>query len=121
MSYTKFGEFVRILRIKNHEIMGDMAEFLDTSLPFLSAVENGRKNVPKDWIEKIACHYNLNEYERKELKKSVEESKTQMKISLTNASASKRGVALQFARSFENMDDETAEKIISLLERSTDN
>lgn len=44
-----------------------------------------------------------------------------MKISLTNASASKRGVALQFARSFENMDDETAEKIISLLERSTDN
>lgn len=117
MSYTKFGEFVRILRIKNHEIMGDMAEFLETSLPFLSAVENGKKNVPKTWVDKISNHYNLNETERKELEKSIEESKTQMKISLADVSASKRGMALQFARSFENMDDETAKKIIELLEK----
>lgn len=121
MSYTKFGEFVRILRIKNHEIMGDMAEFLDTSLPFLSAVENGKKNVPKDWAEKIAGHYNLSVEERKELEKSIEESKIQMKLSLTNTSSSKREVALQFARSFENMDDETAERIIKLLEGRVDN
>lgn len=43
MGYTKFGEFVRILRIKHHEIMGDMARMLGTSLPFLSAVETGKK------------------------------------------------------------------------------
>jgi hypothetical protein len=117
MSYTKFGEYVRILRIKHHEIMGDMAEFLETSLPFLSAVENGKKNVPKSWVEKISTHYNLNENERKELEESIEESKTQMKISLTDISKSKRGMALQFARSFENIDDETAEKIRELLEK----
>lgn len=35
MAYTLFGEFVRILRIKHHQIMGDMAKILDTSLPFL--------------------------------------------------------------------------------------
>ena len=50
MSYSKFGEFMRILRIKNHEIMGDTARLLKVSVPFLSAVENGKKNVPKDWI-----------------------------------------------------------------------
>lgn len=116
MEYTKFGEFVRILRIKHHEIMGDMADFLGTSLPFLSAVENGKKNVPKDWADKIINHYNLTEIEKNDLIKSIEDSKTQMKIVLTNTSASKRGAALQFARSFENMDDETAKKIIDLLE-----
>ena len=44
MAYTSFGEFVRILRIKHHEVMGDMAKMLGASLPFLSAVENGKKN-----------------------------------------------------------------------------
>jgi len=28
--YTKFGEFVRILRVKNHQVMGDMAKLLGT-------------------------------------------------------------------------------------------
>lgn len=116
MGYTKFGEFVRILRIKHHEIMGDMADFLGTSLPFLSAVENGKKNVPKGWADKIINHYNLTETEKIELINSIEDSKTQMKIVLTNTSVPKRGAALQFARSFENMDDETARKIIDLLE-----
>ena len=26
--YTKFGEFMRVLRIKHHEIMGDIADML---------------------------------------------------------------------------------------------
>ena len=43
MAYTKFGEFVRILRIRCHEVMGDMAEVPNTSVPFLSTVENGKK------------------------------------------------------------------------------
>ena len=50
MAYTKFGEIVRVLRVKHHEVMGDMAKVLDTSLPFLSAVENGKKNVPVEWV-----------------------------------------------------------------------
>ncbi|MGN1319016.1 MAG: hypothetical protein ACI4VF_08350 [Lachnospirales bacterium] len=93
-----------------------MANFLDTSLPFLSAVENGKKNVPKSWINKIVEHYNLDESEKAELEQSIEDSRTQMKISLANVSTPKRGMALQFARSFENMDDETAKKIIEILE-----
>ena len=67
MAYTKFGEFVRILRIRCHEVMGDMAEVLGTSVPFLSAVENGKKNVPTDWIEKLVSHYKLGPDEASEL------------------------------------------------------
>ena len=43
MAYTKFGEYMRILRVKNHEVMGDIAKLLGVTLPFLSAVENGKK------------------------------------------------------------------------------
>ena len=116
MSYTYFGELLRIIRIRNHEVMGDMAAFLETSVSFLSAVENGKKNVPAGWPEKIASHYKLDPVEYEKLKNAVSESKTQMKIRLTGASNIKRAMALQVERSFESMDDETAEKIIQLLE-----
>lgn len=116
MAYTKFGEFVRILRIKNHEVMGDMARVLDVKVPFLSAVESGKRNAPKEWINILCSHYDLSDEERKELENSIEESKTQVKVNLIGSGKSQRKAALSFARSFDDMDDDTAEKIIKLLE-----
>ena len=117
IAYTKFGEFVRILRIRWHQVMGDMASVLDTSIPFLSAVENGKKNIPQEWISKIINHYQLTDEEAEELKEAAEESKLQYKITAGNAGITKRKAALQFARSFDNMDDETANKILELLSK----
>lgn len=116
MAYTKFGEFMRVLRVRHHEVMGDIAELLGVSLPFLSAVENGKKNVPSEWVEKIIEHYSLNKKEAGELLEAIEQSKTQMKLDLKSASLLQRTAALQFARSFEDMDEATAEKIMKLLE-----
>lgn len=117
MAYTSFGEFMRILRVKHHEVMGDMANVLGVSLPFLSAVENGKKNVPAEWIGKITEHYGLTKQERERLKEVVEESKTQFKILAVKAGNNQRRAALQFARSFDEMDDETALKILELLSK----
>ncbi len=118
--YTKFGEFVRVLRIKNHQVMGDMARLLGTTTPFLSAVENGRKNVPKDWAEKISELYGLSEDSLRELEEAIEESKLQTKIDMKDSSIMQRKVALQFARSFDDIDDETASKIIELLQKRSE-
>ena len=50
MTYTKFGEFMRVLRVRHHEVMGDVAKLLGVSTPFLSAVENGRKMSPTNGL-----------------------------------------------------------------------
>lgn len=42
-----------------------------------------------------------------------------MKLNLINTSGEKRIAALQFARSFEDMDDETARSIMEILERNS--
>ena len=115
MAYTRYGEFMRILRVKFHEVMGDTAELLGVKLPFVSAVENGKSNVPEEWYKKIVDHYNLSQAEQKELRDAIEESKTQMKINLVNTNGVKRKMALQFQRSFEGIDEETAKKIIKML------
>lgn len=121
MAYTKFGEYMRILRVKNHEVMGDIAKLLGVTLPFLSAVENGKKNVPTEWINKIVEHYSLKDDEVSDFLEAIEQSKTQMKLDLKSASNFQRTAALQFARSFEDMDEETAKKIMQLLENSGGN
>ena len=114
--YTKFGEFMRVLRIKHHEIMGDIADMLGVSLPFLSAVENGKRNVPADWVDKIVSHYNLSPEDTQDLLEAIEQSKTQIKLDLKSSEFFQRTAALQFARSFDNMDEDTAKRIIELLE-----
>ncbi len=117
MAYTKFGEIVRVLRVKHHEVMGDMAKMLGTSLPFLSAVENGKKNVPGEWVDKLVMHYDLSSAEREELEEAIEESKVQYKISPKNAGNIQRKTVLAFTRAFDEMDDETALKILELLSK----
>ena len=117
MSYTKFGEFMRVLRVKNHEVMGDTAKLLDVKIPFVSAVESGKRNVPDGWFSLIVEHYNLNEIEQAELLQAIEDSKTQAKISLVLVPQNKRQVALQFQRSFEQLDDDTVNEIMKILKK----
>ena len=117
MAYTKFGEFLRILRIQHHEVMGDVAKLLCVSTPFLSAVENGKKNVPEEWFDTIARHYSLDEQQIAEMKEAAEVSKTQVKIQLSQVQSHQREVAIQFARSFDGIDEETASKILELLNK----
>lgn len=117
MAYTKYGEFMRILRVRFHEVMGDTAKILNVKVPFVSAVESGKRNVPEEWVPKLIEHYKLNDQEQNELLAAIEESKTQMKINLFTATAPQRRLAIQFQRSFENLDDDTAEEIIKLLNK----
>ena len=117
MSYTKFGEFMRVQRVKNHEVMGDSAKLLNVKIPFVSAVENGKRNVPEEWVSLIINHYDLNEAEQAELRQAVEDSKTQAKISLISVTQCQRRVALQFQRSFAQLDDDTAKEILKILNK----
>lgn len=115
MAYTKFGELMRILRIKHHEVMGDTAKVLKVSVPFLSAVENGKKNIPPNWINLLAIHYELGDEEVERLSNAADFSKTQVKLDLRDVGTSKREAALQLARSFDDIDEVTAKKISDLL------
>lgn len=117
MAYTKFGEYFRILRIKEHEVLADAKEFLGCSSAFISAVECGKKTIPDSWFEKITKHYNLKEKEQLELKDIIEESKKSIHIDLVNTNSLQKSVAIQFQRSFDSIDDQTAKEIMNLLKK----
>ncbi len=118
MAVTSFGDYLKSLRYKYHEVMGDSAKLFGVSLPFMSAVENGKKNVPSGWYEILVEHYRLGIEDQKKLRDVIEESRTQIKINLERSHSYQREMAIQFQRSFDNIDEETAEKIMDILKKS---
>ena len=117
MKYTKFGELFRIYRIKNGETLNDASKLLGVTNSFVSAVELGKKKVPKNWSSIIAEHYNLTEEETKELDEAIEESKNSVKVNLSGSTLFQRNLAMAFQRSFDNISEETANEIINMLNR----
>lgn len=53
MSLTTFGKAIRSARVQAETTLQEMADELQTSPAFLSAIETGRKKVPDQWINKI--------------------------------------------------------------------
>ena len=115
MAITKFGEYTRDLRIDRGENLKEMAKNLGVSSAFLSAVENGKKQVPKTWYEKISSIYELALKEKEKLRNVIEESKNMLVLNLQNVTQANKEFALVFARSFEELTDEERKKIQGIL------
>lgn len=114
---TLFGKFCRKLRIDNGELLKDMADKLNVTASYLSAVENGKRNVPQDWLNKIAGFYGLNNVQFDELRDAVEESQLNNKISLKGFNKEDRDIVLALARKIEGMNDEEKAVLKNLFKK----
>ena len=112
---TSLGRFLRALRIENQEILKNMAENLEVSSAFLSAVENGKKKMPDSWHEKLAKIYSLTEDEQEKLKQAVLESADSIELDIEHSTCYQRDLAVYFAREFNSMDEDLCEKLLKLL------
>ena len=115
INYTKYGEFARILRVKHHQTMTDMAKVFQVKPPFISSVEQGKKPVPATWPRIITEHYGLNVAEQQELAFAIEASRPSYRIDAQEASNKQREAAMYFSKYFNQLDDNTADKIIHIL------
>ncbi len=112
---TKIGDFLRKLRLDHQQILKDMAEILDVSSAFLSAVENGKKSMPDAWYPIFKENYNLSDEAMDDLRQAAMESQKAISLNLKNASSVNRQLAVSFARQFDGMDDATSQKLLSIL------
>lgn len=113
---TPFGKFCRKLRIDNGELLKDMASKLGVTASYLSAVENGKRKIPLNWLHLISKIYSLNEQQISELKKAIEESQTVIKFDLREFTNEKKDILLAFAREHKNLDSADLEKILKILQ-----
>lgn len=116
MNYTPFGEYFKILRIKHKEILADATKYLGVSAAFISSVETGKKPVPANWFEKISNHFNLKEKEKVELLKAIDETKDYIRFDFQDATNVQKQMVIELQRSFKNMDEETINQFMKILE-----
>lgn len=112
---TEFGKTLRKIRIDRDEILKTMAEKLNMTSSYLSAIECGKRNIPSDLIGKLTSIYDLTEAEKEHLSETYDKSLNSIEIELNTNNPYKRDLALQFARKFDNMDDEFAARILEFL------
>lgn len=113
----RLARFLRKLRIDRSERLFDMAQKLNVSSAYLSAVENGKRVAPNSWFETIVRLYDLDSAQQRELREGIDESAKQVRIDIEDASSNKRDCALMFARKFEDISDEDIAEIMNLLRR----
>lgn len=112
---TSFGKFCRKLRIDNGELLKDMAVKLGVTSSYLSAVENGKRNVPQKWINQITELYSLSASAEEDLRKAVQESQNTIKIDFKGFSKEDKNVLMALAREFKGLDENDRAKIKDIL------
>ncbi|AWY98846.1 helix-turn-helix domain-containing protein [Blautia argi] len=114
---TNFGKELRKLRIDHDELLKDMASNLGVTVAYLSAVENGKREVPDTWIDVLGEKYQLSSDELAILQSLAYEGKSSLKIDLSKIESEERELALAFARSFKSLSDEEMKEIRKILGR----
>jgi len=114
---TSFGKFCRKLRIDKNELLKGMASKLNVTSAYLSAVENGKRKIPDNWIKVLPKIYDLNEAEINELRESYDLSISEIKIDLGSANSNQKKIVTSFARKFHSLDDDDLSKIKRLLNK----
>lgn len=113
---TEFGKAIRKIRIDNGHILKDMADALGVSSSYLSAVEVGKKNVPQDFVDRIAKIYHIADEQESELRQAAQLSVRNIKIPLDGMPTQKIDLALTFARRFETMSQKDIVKMFNVLD-----
>lgn len=117
MQITPYGKTVRRLRLEKEITLSKMAEGLNVSPAFLSAVETGSKKIPADLPDKTAHFLHATPDERRALRNAAALSAQEFTVGVARgASVHDREVAAMFARRFPNLNDAEKASIRRILE-----
>lgn len=119
MGVTAFGKILRKRRIDSSEILGDMAKRLDVSASYLSSIENGLREIPDSFVEKIAEEYDLSEVEKQELEEAQAQSKGSVNVPLGEQKDSREYLetAVMFAKDFSKLTEKQVKLMKEMLEK----
>lgn len=112
---TPFGKVVRQLRIEAEVRMVTMAEDMDVSVSYLSAVETGRRKLTDEFVEKVANYFRSKNLDVSQIYTAAEQTKEEVIIDIRNSDDTGREVVAAFARRFPTFSDEEKENFLKLL------
>lgn len=113
MATTEIGKALRRLRIDKDERLLDMAERLEKTSAFISAVETGRKSPPGGFEELVIRAYRLAGDAAEKLRQAADRSRKA--FTLRGDTQLQRDTFGQMARRMHNLSDDELSQILSIL------
>ena len=102
-SATEIGKRMRGCRKSCGLTQAEVAERMDLSINYVSDLENGKKNMPSEWIIKLADLYTLSDEQKKDLDAAVAESEKGIGVKFAGLSADERKLSVAFARKIKSL------------------
>ncbi|WP_276693539.1 transcriptional regulator [Exiguobacterium chiriqhucha] len=93
-----------------------MASKLNVTVSYLSAVENGNRNVPKEWESIISSEYELTPEQIWELKNAIIETEKIIAFSLNETGENSQKLLKALARKSDDISAEQLKKMFDILE-----
>jgi hypothetical protein len=112
---TEFGKVLRKFRIDRGELLKTMADTLDYTSSYLSAIEVGKRSIPEDLIDRLVTLYHLDAKISSELREAERMTNNQIRLNLGGMNDMQKDAALIFARTFETLDEQQTSKLIEFL------
>ena len=114
---TPYGKELRKIRIDRSLVLGDMAKELGLSPAYLSSIENGKREIPKDFSSRLVSVYGLSEDQKTVLEKAAIAVQKNLNINLEPVIGNSEytETALMFARNFSKMGPEQVQQIKELF------
>lgn len=113
---TDFGKFCRLIRVKNDLILKDMSDILRVSPAYLSAVENGKRKIPKEWGTILKEKFILSKNEVEELDLIIQSDDNNFFEAFNIDTHDDKAMLIQLARKCQNITPNKYEQIIQILE-----
>lgn len=116
---TQLGKVLRIIRINTGDSMRTMADKLNVSISYLSAIENGKRNVPSDFAERVSAKYTLSDKDKENLNNAISQTASKIKMDITELSEKQR--KLIYALSKNQIDEETIDRLYEIVDKKGEN
>ena len=113
---TPFGRFMRNLRTEKGLLLKDVADLLEVTSAYISALEHGKKGAPSGlFISKLETALKLTQEQRTALRRAARDSTSSMQIP-SKATPFAFETANAFARKLPNLSEQQLRKIKSIVD-----
>lgn len=120
--YTELGKWLKIFRLSKGIRLYDMAEQMNVSSAFLSAVETGKKMAPTNFFDKMSKLYSLSNEQKNELMAAIVNTREQLahgkaaiQFTINNPRQGIDNLAFSFARKANYLTEEQKIKLLEIL------
>ena len=117
---TPFGKELRKIRLDRNLLLKDMADELGFTSSYLSAIENGKKKIPDDFITTLQRLFSLNNTEVEKLEIAEMESSSSIEFNLNKLDSTQKDFMFSFARRFDEIPRETLEDFRRMIDKIDD-